>query len=46
MSDQLVDPPDRCVQRFLLAKVCNTLFMNVWLQIKNAIRSEQQKLQQ
>ena len=46
MSVQLVDPPDRGVQRFLLAKLCNKLFMNVWLQIKDAIRAEQQKLQQ
>ena len=46
MSDQLVDPPNRCVQLFLLAKLCNKLFMNVWLQIKNAIRAEQQKFQQ
>ena len=27
MSDQLVDPPDRGVELFLLAKLCNKLFM-------------------
>ena len=46
MSDQLVDPPNWGVELFLLAKLCNKLFMNEWLQIKNAIRAEQQKLQQ
>ena len=46
MSDQLVDPPNRGVGLFLLAKLCNKLFVNVWGQIKNAIRAEQQKLQQ
>ena len=46
MSDQLVDPPNWGVELFSLAKLCNELFMDVWLQIKNAIRAEQQKLQQ
>ena len=46
MSDQLVDPPNWGVELFLLAKLSNELFMAVWLQIKNAIRAEQQKLQQ
>ena len=46
MSDQLVDPPNWGVGLFLLAKRCNKLFMNVWLQIEDAIRAEQQKLQQ
>ena len=46
MSEQLVDPPNGGVQLFLLAKLCNKLIMNAWLQIKNAIRAEQQKLQQ
>ena len=46
MSDQLVDLPNLGVEHFLLAKLCNKLFMNVWLQIKNAIRAEQQKFQQ
>ena len=45
MSDQLVDPPNRCVQLFLLAKLCNNY---LWMcdHIKNAIRAEQQKFQQ
>ena len=46
MSDQLVDLPNRGVELFLLAKLCNKLFMNVLLYIKTAIRAEQQKLQQ
>ena len=46
MSDQLVDPPNRGVKLFLLAKLCNKLFMNVLGEIKNAIRAEQQKLPQ
>ena len=46
MSDQLVDLPNRGVEHFLLAKLSNKLFMDVSLQIKNAIRAEQQKLQQ
>ena len=46
MSDQLVDLPNRSVELFLLAKLYNKLFMDVWLQIKNATRVEQQKLQQ
>ena len=46
MSDQLVDLPNRGVELFLLAKLSSKLFMDVWLQIKNAIRAEQQKLQQ
>ena len=29
MSDQLVDPPIRGVELFLLAKLCNKLFMGV-----------------
>ena len=46
ISDQLVDPPNSGVELFSLAKLCNELFMYVWLQIKNTIRAEQQKLQQ
>ena len=46
MSDQLVDLPNRGVDLFLLARLSNKLFMDVWLQIKNAIRAEQQNLQQ
>ena len=46
MSDQLVDLPNRGVELFLLAKLSNKLFMIVWLQIKNAMRAEQQKFQQ
>ena len=46
MLDQSVDPSNRGVELFLFAKRCNELFMNVWLQIKNAIRAEQQKLSQ
>ena len=45
MSDQLVDPPNWGVEHFFIGEtVCNKLFMNVYLQIKNAIRAEQQKL--